>query len=67
MIELVGTSDLIAKFEKSDIFARMRMTRITQNLGVGENEIIILGLYWKAKLYIFGVIRKVLEGLTAWC
>ena len=44
MIGLVGTSDSIAKCEKSDVLAWMLNDKNLPNLGVGEKEIIIWGL-----------------------
>ena len=65
MIEPVGTSNSIAKFEKSDIFAGMLNDKNNPKFrGRGKRN--YFGVIMERKLYIFGVIRKVLEGPTAW-
>ena len=67
MIELVGTSDSIAKFEKSDIFTRILNDKNNPKFRGKGRRNHYFGVIMQRKLYIFGVIRKVLEGPTAWC
>ena len=67
MIGLVGTSDSIAKFEKNYILARMLNDKNNPKFrGTGKRNY-YFRVIMERKLYIFGVIRKVLEGPTAWC
>ena len=66
MIELVGTSDSIAKYEKSDMFARMLNDKNNPKFR-GRGKIHYFGVIMKRKLYIFGIIRNVLEEPTTWC
>ena len=57
MIKLVGTSDSIAKFEKSDIFARMlndQNNPIFRGRGKRNHY---FGIIMERKLYIFGVCK----------
>ena len=66
MIGLVGTYDSIAKFEKNDILARMLNNKNNPKFrGRGKRN--YFRIIMERKLCIFGVIRKVLEGPTAWC
>ena len=67
MIEPVGISNSTAKFEKSDIFAGMLNDKNNPKIR-GRGKInYYFEIIMERKLYIFGVIRKVLEGPTAWC
>ena len=63
MIGLVGTSDSIAKCEKSDVLARMLNDNNLPNLGVGEKEIIIWGLSSKANYTYLVSLERSWKGL----
>ena len=56
MIEPVGTSNSIAKFEKSDIFAGMLNDKNSPKFRGRAKRNYYFGVIMERKLYIFGVI-----------
>ena len=53
MIGLVGTSDSIAKCEKSDVLSWMLNDKNLPNLGVGEKKLLFGGYNVKKTIHIW--------------